>query len=442
MLTKWVILTAIFTFSVLCGSPPSHLYPDSGIETLMLENGMRVALKQTDYEPGEVLVRLMAEGGFADLPAAQRASGEISSQAALRSGISDIGFDKLHALLYEHSVEFETQMQPFSRSLELSADSEGLEQLFSVVNLFFTKSRFSRKAFDAHKRNVLDSLKTRENDSSKRLESAFLEFNTQQLHVFNVLSTKEIESASFEQSEKFFSRCFTNPADFVCVIVGDFNKDETKKLIKQYLEKIPRREEMASPKIPHLPDLHNGIKTKILKNSQKEHAVTRITFPLQIPINQDNVRNIEVVNYLIRERLVTKVRHQTDPKPEIRVSFDFPFYPSFHCSWISIQYISSPKQVSSIGQSILVELKRMQIDGFSKDEIEKVKNAIKSSDRLAQMENGFWLTQIANFMVWNWDIEKVKKDFEKASYWRLDEANKNISNAISLDNYTIISQQP
>lgn len=435
---KRIVLTFLFGFSTLA----ADFYQETGVEVFVLENGMRVALKQTENEPGEVLVRLMAEGGFAELPARHRAAGEISLKAALRSGISDFGFDKMHTLLYEYSIEFETQMQPFSRSLELSSGSNELEQLFKFVNLFFTKSRFSQKAYEAHKKNLQVLLKNREFDSIQKFEDAFMDLNTQQFHVFNSLKAKDVEKASFEQSQHFFNQSFVNPADFVCVVVGDFSSEKAKQLIINYLGEIPKKDGATSPKIPRLPNFQKGIKTKVMKNSQKSHAITRMTFPLQLAVKQDNARCLEVVNSLIKERLESKLCQQEDLKAEIRVCLDFPYYPSFHCPWITIQYISDQKFVSSIGQSILVELKRMQIDGFTKEEIEKIRIASEASEKLAQMENFYWLTQIANYMIWNWDLAKLKKDFQDASCWNLGEANKNMSSAISMDHYSIISLQP
>jgi len=442
MLFKRIVCAAILVLSPFYIQSVENVYPESGVETFILENGMKVALKQTDNEPGEVLVRLMAEGGFAELPVGQQTAGKISSEAAVRSGLSDFGFDKMHAMLYQHSIEFETRMQPFSRSMELSADSDELEQLFNVVNLFFTKSRFSHQAYDAHKKQLAEVIKDREADSFKQLDDEFMEFNTQQFHAFQLMKVSDIENASFDQSERFFKRCFVNPADFVFVIVGDFDIVEAKRHIQQYLGKIPINGDVNSPKIPRLPDFTKGIRSKVVKNPHREQAITRMTFPLQVAVKQDNVRELEVLSCLIKERLVKKVVQQIHPIPEVRVSLDFPYYPSFHSSWVTIQYISDAKQVSSTGQSILLELKRMQIEGFSQEEMNKVKKCIESSDNLAQLENLYWLTQIANFIVWEWDLSKLSKDFANGPYWSLKEANKNMASVISMDNYTIISQQP
>lgn len=432
----------LFLSASLTANELNEVAYSSGITTFMLDNGIKVAMKYTDNEEDEVVVRLVAVGGFAELPQNERAAGQISADAAFRSGISNIGFDKMHTMLYEHSVEFETQMQPFSRSLELYADREELEQLFKMVNLFFTKSRFSHKAYDAHKRNLISSMKNRSSDSFAQFEAAYLDFNSQQYHVFNMLQPSDVEAAKFEHSEQFFKRSFVNPSDFICVIVGDFDADYTKKLVKSYLGSIPIRDDVVSPKIPRLPDFSKGVKAKVVKSSSRDQSITRMTFPLHVALTQDNARHFEVISSLIRERLVKKICHHTDPRPEVRVSLEFPYYPSFHNPWISIQYISEPKLVSSIGQSILVELKKMQAEGFLKEELDCVKEMTRSNESLSKMENYFWLTQIANYILWDWDLENIEKDYQTASYWNIDEVNRHTSKFITLDNYSIFSLQP
>lgn len=442
MWLRSLAIVFLFFTAFLTAEQSEITYPESGIEFFTLDNGMRVALKCTDNEEDEVLVRLMAVGGYAELPLHERAAGEISADAAFRSGISNIGFDKMHTMLYEHSVDFETRMQPFSRSLELTADRDEMKQLFTMVNLFFTKSRFSHKAYEAHKKNLVAVLKNRASDSYRQFESDYLDFNSQQFQVFHLLQPADIQAAKFEHSERFFKRSFVNPSDFVCVIVGDFDVSSTKKLVYEYLGSIPKRDDVVSPKIPRLPEFAKGIKTKVLKTSNRKESITRLTFPLHVPLTQDNVRHFEVITGLIRERLVKKICHHTSPRPELRVSLEFPYYPSFHNPWVSIQFISDSKLVSSVGQTILVEVKKMQNEGFTDEELAVVKQKTRSNESLSKMENYFWLTQIANYIIWEWDLDRVQKNYETATYWNTEEVNKHASKFISLDNYSIISLQP
>lgn len=432
----------LFLFAYLTAEQFEKVYPNTGIEFFVLDNGMQVALKQTNNEEDEVLVRLMAVGGYADLPLNERAAGEMSADAAFRSGVSNIGFDKMHAMLYEHSLEFETRMQPFSRSLELSACEGEFEQLFKMVNLFFTQSRFSRKAFESYKKNMITSLENRTLDSYRRFELECLDFNSQQLHVFQSLQPVNVQAAKFEHSERFFKRSFSNPSDFICVIVGDFNPLSMKQLVYEYLGSIPKRDDVASPKIPRLPEFTKGVKTKLLKTSSRNESITRLTFPLHVKLTQDNARHVEVISGLIKERLVKKICLHTDPVPELLVSLELPYYPSFHNPWICIQFISDIKLVSSVGQTLLVEVKRIQKEGFTNEELAAVKKMTQSNERLSKMENYFWITQIANYIIWDWDLDQVQKDYEKATYWDSDVINKQTSKCISLDNYSIISLQP
>jgi zinc protease len=441
MLKKWIVLAFVLLISQSGAESVAESYPAIGVETILLDNGLRVVLKHTENDPGEVVVRLTATGGYSELPYVKQAAGAISSQAAFRSGLGEYSLDQFYAMLYDYSLEFEIKIHPFCRTLEGSSYNGELGQLLNIVNLYFTKSRFSRKAFEALKENLLSSLSERQPDQMRLFEEEYMDFNTHYFHAFHSFTAKEIEQVEFEDCQQFFNRCFSNPADFVCVIVGDFDVKEVKKFIEIHLASIPKFISAGSPVIPLLPSSVKGVKTKVIKNAVRDQAITRMTFPIHLDMRADSMENMEAITWLIKERLLKQISQKITENPEVTVSMELPFYPSLDHSWISIQYICDSKLVSSIGQMILVELRNMQLKEFHPDELIMLKKKTETSNYLLGLQNDYWLMVLTNYSLWNWRLDDINKKFSP-SLKSKENVNKSFSKCISLDNYSILSQQP
>lgn len=415
--------------------------PELNIVVFHLHNGMKVCVKSTDFDD-EVSLRLSALGGFSFLPSSERASGELAPEIAFRSGLGDFRFDQLNVHLYEHSVEFNSTIQPFCRVIEGTSFPEELETLFNLVHWQFTKHKFSDKPFQQVLRNNKEKLKQRYKDNSRSFEDTYMSFNMQNYFPLRPLTSKDIDKVDFQTARSFYDNCFGDPSNFVCVIVGQCKMEKVRALIAKYLASIPPRKDLEIPQLPRLPILSKGVKTKIVRKYNREQSITRLTFPINEIITEKNIDVIEAVAKLMRMRLQNEIIERTKGPIEINVALEFPLYPSLELPWLRIEYISDPKLVTPIGQMILSEVKRMQRDRVTAAEIAFLRKNFQENDRLWQKDNNYWVMILSNYLLWDWDPRGIKEKHESESCFDPEIMKVILRNYISLDNYTIVSGQP
>ena len=204
-------------------------YPSIKTVELCLQNGMKVILKPTNFERNEVYYRLVASGGYSTLPSSQYAAGKLATESGMESGIGDLTADQLSTHLYEHSIEFIPQILPFSRSIEGSVVKSEIESLFELINKFFTKHKLSQEAFNI----VLSQEKTKilkhsVSSPEVTIEEAMCSLNTPHLTIAKTLTISDLENAQYTTAVQLFDDAFSNPADFILIIIGDFEVEKVK----------------------------------------------------------------------------------------------------------------------------------------------------------------------------------------------------------------------
>ncbi len=414
--------------------------PELKIVVLHLKNGMKVCLKKTESEE-DMVVRLTALGGYSSLPEGQRASGQFASQAAIRSGVGNYFFDQLHAMLFDKSIEFDSEILPFSRYVGGTTSMGEVEILMNLIHAFFKDQRLTEHSFKKVLEKAKEQLTYRSKNSARFLEDTDVEFNNPNLPALYPITEKQIDRADYKTAVKFFKGSFLDPSEFSCVISGSFDMEKMVSLVDKYFATIPKPENYQSAfKIPILPKKDKGIKTKVVKNQRNVgEAITILTFPVQVSITEENFIPIENITQLIFSRLkhVLREHYQT---AIINVTTEYPLYPCLSAPTIKIQYFSDPKQAAPMKQILLSELKKLQNESVSQEEIQVMNRKYKKAHYLHEKDNYYWLMVLSNYLLWDWNTQALLKDLTPLV--DKEEIHKGLKTYFSVENYTMITAHP
>ncbi len=416
--------------------------PELNLVVLTLKNGMKVGLKKTSSDE-EIIVRLMGLGGYSSLPESQKASGYLAAQAAIRSGFGPYHFDQLHALLFDKSIEFGSEILPLSRYVGGTARWDEIGSLMNLIHLFFTEHQLTEHSFRKVMEKAQQQVFYRNKPSSKSFVEDYKEFMHPQLSALKALTAKDLDRADYKIAASFFDSCFSDPAEFAGVIAGAFDMEKMIALVDRHLATIPnpnnKQQKCSLPDIAPIPE---GIKSKLVKiNTNLGDAMTILTLPVQVPVTQEDIIPLENISQLIGFRLKKVLReHYGNDSVIINVTSEYPLYPSMAHSFIKIEYFSEPKFVSPMGQTIMAELNNLQTTGVTSEEINIMHGKYRKSQRLREDDNCYWMTVLSNYLLWNWNINGLSRDFVPL------EAGEKIQTVLqtyfSLKNYSMITGQP
>ena len=407
---------------------------------LHLSNGMTVCIKQTNDEADAVYFKLAAMGGFASLDGKDRPSGEIAMQAAWESGMGGMTSDQVSVFLYEHSLEFEPSVKLFSRVIAAEGTSEGIESILQCVKMMFTQQQFTQAGWTEALKEAKTTLNKYAHDSEYVYETAYLKLNTQDLPLLRSISPEDLKYTDFETSKGFYRRCFSDPKEFVCVFVGNFNVDKVTALVEQYLGSIPKATQGSGLNRPMIAPFPSGItQSAIHLGDKKAGSVTRLTFPLKIGINEKSLLEIAFACQIIEARLRKVITEKMNLSYGVDVSYEFPLYPLLSNPWISIRYRCDAETTQPLKEIVVHELAHLQSQGVSIAEIQAIKKLESGSQDFWMRDNFYWMSMLTNYYFWGWNPELV--DYKNTSMQQLtpEKIDRVLKELFSLSNYSMFT---
>lgn len=442
-----VILATVFMFfmtntCLLFSDSELALEKSFAIQQVTLKNGMKIFLKPTVFEPGEISVNLIAEGGFSLLDEAKRGSGELAAQVAWESGLGNLTSDQLSVLLYEHSIEFNAQIKPFSRSIEASSDVKDFPELLKLIRMYFTEQNFNEEAFQTVMQEKKTSLNMPKNDQKLLFEDSYKVLNTQNYHFLKPFKQKYVDNADLSVLKDFFQFAFGDPSSFVAVIVGNFDPKSLLSLLDETLGSIPAKHHPLASAKPPLPSFPKGVTTKAVTYSGRKDSLARLTFPLSKEMEQGDFHLFDLSVRIFENKLRETLTKQFKSSHSVTVSYELPLYPLLKSPWMVIQYRAEPKKVAEVHQVIIKTLKDYQAGGATHEELAKCETTISKNEEYWLKDNDYWLATLSNYALWGWDTNTIKAHPPGTESHSPAHLKKVFESYLPINNYTWIYSQP
>ena len=229
-----------------------------GFTELTLSNGMKVYTKKTDYEADAVSLRMQADGGTS-----QYGDEDIPNFALISSGITEAGigtFDAvtLRKMLTGKSVRVSPSVGSKGQSISGSASLKDMEVMFQLASLYFTQPRKDTAAFAslmsrqrAFLANRNASPKVDYNDSIR----AILYGHHPRMEP---VVQQTLDKVSYDRILEIYKERFSDAANFKTVIIGNFDEQELRRLLCQYLAPLPATNKHEQTNYSRIPQIVGG----------------------------------------------------------------------------------------------------------------------------------------------------------------------------------------
>lgn len=404
------------------------------VTEIVLENGMHVYLKPNDKDDNEVILQLAAIGGYASFPENEQPAARIAADIVWESGFGPLTTDQLSALLYDHSVEFELAIKPFYRTIICEFRNDSFPLLLKLLTDFFSKPNFKQSGLDEVLRTSSEVLGNDEGTQNLKYENAFLALNTNNVFQNKSISLSDLEKVTLAKAKETFEKLYSNPKEFSCVIVGDFNPEKIKPLLLLTLGNIPPKNTALtlSPPISTFP---TQPLTKVLALKSGSDSLTRLTLPITTPIDEKTIYPLEMACQAIESHLRSVMQCRLKSSYGVDVDFEFPFYPSRQSPWMTVQFRSDFDQAEDLTKIIMAELKYLQKNGPHANDLNSILRNQRVTDEFWHYDDEYWLSFLINSKLMGLNPEEVYKQRNLETI-NLQMIQNYISNLFDTSKYT------
>lgn len=418
------------------------LCEECGITQICLKNNLKVILKPTSYDKNEIFIQLISPHGYTNLCKDFFPSGVLSAKVAFESGFGKYSNTELSYNLYKDSIDLFININKFYTIIDLNFPSESLENALSLIELIFKSGEFNSKALTKIIEKEKAQIVQHSLHPEKNLGNSCLALNTQNTKAFKPLTVKTINKIDLHKSSEAFRCFFSSPEDFTAIIVGDFNFAEVKNQIVDKLESIQKRSSNITPVCISPPVFPDGIVRKTIFCEKARNSYSIMTLPLKNKLTYKNLCILQLTTKLLENQLQKIITKQTGKNYGGDVSYEFPLYPSLDQVWLNIQFKGSKNKLKDIEREFLIELERLKNYEIDESELCKAVCDQKCELNFLKNTNTYWISTVANFSLWNWDVSLICK--QKSIYDEIKplELRQFIDDNIPTKNYTVVTVQP
>lgn len=413
---------------------------DLGVTEYVLQNGVKIITKKTDFEDDKIRMSAVSKGGIAlvsdeDYPSAKAA---ISYQQ--NSGIDGFTKSQLDKFLLTKTVGFNIGMNRWNEYINGNSNNEDIEIVLQLVNQIFTNPQFTQEGWD---KTIVDYRLSAKNRGATPADI----FNNEVKKVvydnsrnFTIVDDAFVDAMNKNDAERIFRDRFADISDFEFVFTGDFNEKKLIELCRSYLGTIKTYATKEECVFEYF-NLPQGTEPVYVKKQTEHKATVVMVFRGNLSPEEDISKKFteETLTSLyfasLQTQLFDYIRKELGGTYGVNLSIDFDGYPERQYE-IYVEFGCEPERVEELSNAIISYMKIQKTDGVEQSYVEQESELLRRNVETMLRENVWWHNRVLNSLVnmteplnvvkmYQEDIpEQIKKEvFDKIAKQYLDTEN-------------------
>ncbi|MEM6842677.1 MAG: insulinase family protein [Bacteroidota bacterium] len=383
-----------------------------GTTELTLSNDVKVVLKPTDFKDDEILMTASSPGGHSVYDLETYYSAVNSDGLVAQSGVKDFSATALDKYLADKNASVSPFIGTLTEGFSGNSTPKDLETMLQLTYLYFTAPRQDQEAFQsfisrnkAVYANLLSDPRYYYQDKLSRILAQ------DDPRGGGYPTSEDWEKIDFEEAFKAYNDRFADASDFTFFFVGKFDVEEVKPMIAQYLGSLPDTDRKETWKDLGIRPPSGVVEEKVYKGTDPKSMVN-ITFTGEFAYDREEAYELNALVQALNIKLIEEIREKKSGVYGIGARANPSKYPYEHYS-ITVSFPCGPENVEDLTEAVFTEIKKMQKDGPTEKDLNKVKETQRRDMETNLKENRFWLRTLQQAYFRDQDPEKVL-DYEEA----------------------------
>jgi zinc protease len=357
-------------------------------ETWVLENGVKVVLKTTEFKDDEILFEAKSKGGYSLYEIEDLMNGKYAASIASESGLGNFDKSELQKYMSGKSVRLNSYIRETSEGLTGSSSVEDFETLLQMIYVSFTNPKVSESAMTSFINKEKGMLENSMLDPQSAWQDT-LRWTMSDYHPSKQPVTPEmLEGIDYKRVKYIYKQRFGNPSDFTFYFVGNIDKKVATKLIGQYLGNLPKVNRVEDYK-----DLGarapQGVVVKTVNKGKDPKCLEIIAFHGDMKYTPENRLELDAICKILSTRLLEEIREAESGVYSIGA------YPSstkipYENYTVSIFFSCDPGREEELVGKIFDIVANIKVDGIVEDNVNTVIEKEKREFETNVKENSYW----------------------------------------------------
>jgi zinc protease len=277
---------------------------------LDLSNGAKVILKKTNFKDNEIILCSSAKGGSSLLDEKDFANINVFNSTISNSGLGNFSRNELHKALKDKNANINLSLDIFHDKVYGYCTPKDITTMFQLLYLSFTNIKKDEAAFQ----NAMENLKVNLKNQSASADFACADSvnATRYNHNprFATLKTEDLAKIDYRRILEIAKKHYSNAGKFTFILCGNFNEENIRPLICQYIASLPSTGEKGNYR--NIPLCTKGNRTNYFTRQMETPKAKIVMYweDPRVPYTVQNQITADVVGQLLRMIYVKKIREE------------------------------------------------------------------------------------------------------------------------------------
>ena len=376
---------------------------DFGTTEWVLNNGVKVVIKPTEFKADEILMRGFSKGGLSLVKTDDLPSAMVATNIVEYSGIGRFNYTQLEKALTGKTVSVSPGIYENTEQIAGSSAVKDLETMLQLTYLYFTAPRRDEQAYETFMGQMHNSLVNRDKNPKTTFSDSIQMMSSNHSPRTILVDQALLEKISLDKALEIYKARFANPADFTFIFVGNINAEDPKvqDLICQWLGGLKTKKGRFEPIVDHHVRVAPGVQKNYFSRSMETTtASNRIQYTsYDIPYNLTNDLNMEMIGRILSTRYLESIREREGGSYGVGTYGYVSGLPAPEAGLI-MQFDTDPKKQARLMEIIHEEVQTIIDNGPLASDLQKEKESMLKDYQENLEKNGFWRNAIYIYYIY------------------------------------------
>ena len=359
-----------------------------GIIEIVLQNGVRVVLKPTDFKNNEVLFTAYSPGGHSLADRSTYVAAITAASLIDEGGVGRFSLTQLEKKLAGKAVAASPWISELYEGMSGDCTPEDMETLFQLIYLYFTEPRADEDAFLTVRNRLEDMIANRESSPDEVFWDTVATTLAQDHYRAQPWTREMLKEMDLEASYAFYKDRFADAGDFTFFFVGNFDIEMIKELIRVYLGGLPGRGRVEKWNDLDI-DPPAGIVRKTVKKGIDPKSMVQIVFNGDLLWSLETAFTFSALEDVLEIPLRESIREEQGGTYSIWVFAEPRQLPDGEY-YVYIGFGCDPFEADELTRILFEEIETMKAEGPKTIDVSKVKEILRRERETNLKDNSFW----------------------------------------------------
>ncbi|MGA2296807.1 MAG: insulinase family protein [FCB group bacterium] len=404
-----------------------------GVTEWVLNNGVKVIIKPTNFKNDEVLFDSYSPGGTSLLHDSDFINGSMMTNVIKQSGIGDMNETQLEKRLEGKIVNVTPVISDLWEGIQGECSPEDMETMFQLIYLYFNEAKVDNEALNAVMSQFASYIKSRQNNPENNFWDSVQVVSTNRHFRTRPWTEEFLQQINPIKIQDLYYQRFGEAGDFTFFFVGNLEINKFKEFVLTYLANLPTQNRKENWKDDGITYPKGHVEKEIKKGIEKKSYVYFV-IENNFEWNEQNRFNLEALKEILDIKLTETLRQKKGEVYGVWVRENPIHYPKDKYIF-SIYFGCSPDNIEGLTKMVMDEFKAIKEKKLDESYLTKVKEIMKRELEVNLKDNRFWLESLYNSYQNYDDPGIIIKKSELIDKLTLDDIQKSANLWLNTENF-------